>query len=417
MRSVLLISTMDTKGSETAYLAERIRLCGCRPIVMDLSMRGGPVRGAEVPPAEVARAGGLTWEELVACEDRARTTEVMISGGRRLAKAMVEEERVQGVLGLGGATGSLMATEIMRALPFGLPKLMISSTAALPGLSTRYIGTGDIALFHTVVEIAGLNDLLKNVLDRAAMAICAMVLGEITEARRRSSREGSLRIAMTMLGPCERCASRVRASLEARGAQVIGFSAAGVCDRAMEEMINDGLFDAVVELAPGGVGENIFGGMRDAGPGRLENAGKRGLPQVIAPCGVNHLTPSKSKYRPEDHQRRRYDLDRYRTWLRATPEELKTIARAFASKLNLSSAPVIFLFPKRGWSSVDRPGLPTYDPDEDRFFIEELRSLVGAHVQIREVDENLEEPAFADAVVEACQELFLTADPPRAQSK
>lgn len=402
----MLISTLDTKGRETAYLAERITVCGCRPIVMDLSMRDGPVEGADIPSAEVARAGGMAWEEVMASEDRARITEAMISGGRRLAKAMMEEGRVQGVLGLGGSTGSLMATEIMRAVPFGVPKLMISSTAALPGLSTRYIGTGDIALFHTVVEIAGLNDLLKNVLDRAALAISAMVLGERTETRR-SSGGGSLRIAMTMLGPCERCASRVRASLEGRGVQVTGFSAAGVCDRAMEEMISQGLFDAVVELAPGGVGEHIFGGMRDAGPDRLENAGRMGLPQVIAPCGVNHLTPSKSKYRPEDHQRRRYDLDRYRTWLRATPEELKTIARAFAGKLNLSSAPVVFLFPRRGWSSVDRPGLPTYDPDEDLFFLEELRSSVGAHVQIREVDENLEEPAFADAVVQACEELFL----------
>ncbi len=412
---MLLISTMDTKGRETAYLAQRIKECGCRPVVMDLSMRGGPVQGADLSSAEVARAGGMAWEEVLATEDRARITEAMISGGRCLARAMVEEDRVQGVLGLGGATGSLMATEIMRALPFGVPKLMISSTAALPGLSTRYIGTGDIALFHTVVEIAGLNDLLRNVLDRAAVAMSAMVLGEITGTARRLSKGGPLRIAMTMLGPCERCASRVRASLEEWGAQVTGFSAAGVCDRAMEEMIAQGLFDAVVELAPGGVGEHIFGGMRDAGPDRLENAARMGLPQVIAPCGVNHLTPSKSRYRPEDHQRRRYDLDRYRTWLRAAPEELRTIARAFAGKLNISSAPVIFLFPKRGWSSVDRPGLPTYDPEEDSLFMEELRSSVGAHVQIREVDENLDEPAFADAVVRACQELFLTADPPRAQ--
>ncbi len=417
MKRVLLISTMDTKGREAAYLAERIEACGCRPILMDLSMREGPVRLADLPSAEVARAGGMPWEQVVASEDRARTTEAMISGGRRLAKAMVEEGTVQGILGLGGSTGSLMATEIMRAVPFGVPKIMVSSTAALPGLSTRYIGTGDIALFHTVVEIAGLNDLLKNVLDRAAAAICAMVMGELTETRRRSPRGGSLRIAMSMLGPCERCASRVRGSLEGWGAQVIGFSAAGVCDRAMEEMINQGLFDAVVELAPGGVGEHIFGGMRDAGPDRLENASRMGLPQVIAPCGVNHLTPPKSKYRPDDHQRRSYDLDRYRTWLRATPEELRTVARAFAGKLNLSSAPVIFLFPKRGWSSVDRPGLPTYDPDEDLFFVEELRACVGAHVQIREVDENLEEPAFADAVVQACRELFLTSDPPRAQGK
>jgi uncharacterized protein (UPF0261 family) len=410
MPSVLLISTLDTKGRETEYLAGRVSLCGCRPIVMDLSMREGSVLQADLPAHAVARAGGMSWEEVVGSQERARITEAMISGGKTLARAMVEEGRVHGILGLGGSTGSLMATEIMRGVPFGVPKLMISSTAALPGLSTRYIGTGDIALFHTVVEIAGLNDLLRNVLDRAALAISGMVLGERTETVRRAPGRAALRIAMTMLGPCERCASRVRASLEAWGAQVIGFSAAGVCDRAMEEMIAQGLFDGVVELAPGAVGEHILGGTRDAGPHRLENAGRMGLPQVIAPCGVNHLTPSRSRYRPEDHRRRKYDLDRYRTWLRATPEELKIIARAFASKLNLSSAPVVFLFPKRGWSSVDRPGLPTYDPAEDLLFVEELRSYVGGHVQIREVEDNLEEPAFADAVVQACEELFLARD-------
>ncbi len=173
MAKILLLSTLDTKGKEAAYLAGRIAACGCEPLVMDLSMRHGEERAAGIPPEKVAAAGGLNWEEVTSSQDRARITEFMIKGAKQLAKDLLEEGRVQGIMGLGGSTGSLMATEVMRVLPFGLPKLMVSSTAALPGLSTRYIDTGDIALFHTVVEITGLSDLLKNLLDRAALSICA----------------------------------------------------------------------------------------------------------------------------------------------------------------------------------------------------------------------------------------------------
>ncbi len=405
MAKILLLSTLDTKGKEAAYLAGRIAACGCEPLVMDLSMRHGEERAAGIPPEKVAAAGGLNWEEVTSSQDRARITEFMIKGAKQLAKDLLEEGRVQGIMGLGGSTGSLMATEVMRVLPFGLPKLMVSSTAALPGLSTRYIDTGDIALFHTVVEITGLSDLLKNLLDRAALSICAMAKGAVTPLAGERERGGK-RIALTMLGPCEKCASRVRAALEAWGYQVIGFSAAGVCDRAMEEMILLGLFDGVIDLAPGGVGEHLFGGMRDAGPNRLEGAGRMGLPQVLAPCGVNHLTPPKSKYTPQDHKRRRYDLDRYRTWLRATPEELRAMANAFADKLNAAKGPVTFLFPARGWSSVDGPGQPTHDPQEDRVFLDELRAGLSQGIQVREVEANMEDPAFAESVIQASRELF-----------
>jgi uncharacterized protein (UPF0261 family) len=295
-----------------------------------------------------------------------------------------------------------MATEVMRSLPFGLPKLMISSTAALPGLSTRYIGTGDIALFHSVIEISGVTDLLKNVMDRAANAISGMVQGRVTSPRS----QGGIAVAMTMLGPCEQCASSVRKGLEEAGFQVTGFSAAGIGDRAMEEMISQGLFKGVIDLAPGGVGEHLFGFMRDAGPNRLESAAKAGMPQVVSTCSVNHMTPAKSKYRQEYHERRKYDLDKYRTWLRMSPDELEQVAKVFAEKLNLSTAPVKVLIPLKGWSSVDSPGSATHDPDEDQVFVKELRKQLKDGIGIQEVDANMEDPEFAEAVTRAALEIF-----------
>ena len=165
-RAILLISTLDTKGPETLYLRDRIRDNGGNPIVLDMSM-SGKTSEAEITPATVAQAAGADIEEIRVSRERKKITRQMIQGAVKLAQDLLDNDRLAGVIGLGGSTGSLMATDVMRSLRFGLPKLMVSSTAALPGLATRYIGTGDIAVLHTVIEIAGLSRPLENLLDRA----------------------------------------------------------------------------------------------------------------------------------------------------------------------------------------------------------------------------------------------------------
>ncbi len=406
-KTVLLVATLDTKGEEALFLKERIRDLGCEVLLMDISMREGPLcKEADITSEEVARAGGSTLEEIRSSRDRAQSTAVMTRGAIEIAKGLSAEGKIHGVIGIGGSTGSLMATDVMRALPFGLPKLMVSSTAALPGMSTRYIGTGDICLMHSVVEISGLGEVLRNVIERAARAICAMVEAPPLQVQRAEGRA----VAMTMLGPCEKCASRVRRGLEEGGFQVTGFSAAGIGDRAMEEMIRQGLFDAVVDLAPGGVIEHLVGGMRDAGPTRLEAAGEVGIPQVVSTCGVNHITPPKKAWTEEHKSRRKYDLDRHRTWLRASREELLEAARAFATKLNKAKGPVKVLIPLQGWSSVDQPGSPTFDPTEDMVFVEELKRGLRPEIEVRTVEANMEDPEFAQAVLEACREVFPIPD-------
>lgn len=402
-KGILLIATMDTKGVEALYLRERIKGLGRKPVLMDLSMAGKAEVQAEVLADEVARAGGSSLEQIHGSRDRASNTEVMIAGASSIARRLVEEGKVHGAVSIGGSTGSLMAADVMRALPFGIPKLIISSTAALPGMSTRYIGTGDITLMHSVIEVSGVSEVLKNVIDRAAYAVCGMAdatpLGEL---------KGKAKlIALTMLGPCEQCASGVRKALEEKGFQVVGFSAAGIGDRAMEEMIAQGLFDGVVDLAPGGVLEHLIGGMRDAGPHRLESAGEMGIPQVISTCGVNHITPPKRKYTEDHRKRRKYDLDRFRTWLRASPEELITAAQAFAGKLNRAKGPVRLVIPLKGWSSADYPGSETYDPEQDLIFVSELKRLLKPEIEVSLVKANMEDPEFARAITGVCEEVFI----------
>lgn len=404
-RLALLLSTLDTKGPETFYLRDSINNRGCACSILDMSM-SGEYSGADITSSDTARAAGVDIEDIRSSRERKKITRQMIDGATRITTDLYKSGRLAGVIGLGGSTGSLMATDVMRALPFGIPKLMVSSTAALPGLATRYIGTGDIAVLHTVIEISGLSKPLMNLLDRAAAAITGMSTVDALTVK--SSRDsGSPLVAMSMFGPTEKCSHYVRKSLESKGYQVIGFSAAGICDRAMENMISEGFFDAVVELAPGGAAEEFLGGMRAAGPNRLTNAGKIGIPQVIAPGGVNLTSPRKSHYKPEHHQRRKFELDELRTFLRVSDEEIVGVAKVFAQKLNQGAGPTIFLFPMQGWSAVDPPSGAMFDRDQDMLFLNTFRAaLQSDHVTIREVDANLEDEAFARAVESACLDLF-----------
>jgi len=401
-KTVLIISTLDTKREETRYLKYKFKEIDVLPLLMDLSMRGKEKSRAELTPSHVASAGGSSIEEINNSKERSTITNIIIDGATKIAKDLYDAGKIDGIMAIGGSTGSLMATDVMRALPFGIPKLMISSTAALPGLSTKYIGTSDILLFHSVIEIAGVTDMLTNVMDRA----CFAMKGMTKYVKHSLNIEAKKTIAMTMLSPCEQCASAVRIALEKKGYQVTGFSAAGVGDRAMEKMISQGFFQGVIDLAPGGVGEHYFGYMRDGGPNRLESAGKKGIPQIISTCSVNHMTPARSKYKKEFHERRKYDLDKFRTWIRLSTDELKDVANEFKRKLNNAKAPIKVMIPMQGWSSVDCTGNETYDPKEDQVFIDTLKDGLDPGIEIVQVDANMEDSLFSEQVIKAALELF-----------
>ncbi len=397
-KGVLILATLDTKGPEAFYLRDTLRELGEEPLLMDLSMRyGEQMPQPRISAEEVANAGGSSLKMLGASREMGTNMDVMISGATAIARTLVKEGRVQGVIGIGGYTGTFMITAVMQALPFGLPKIMVSSAAALPGLSNQFLKTGDIMLFHSVIEISGLSDPVRNVIGRAAHALSGMLRGRVTDPVIDKDKS----IAMTMLNICEKCARSVRLALEKEGYQVIGFHAAGISDRAMEGMIAEGLFRAVIDLAPGGVGEHLYRFMRDAGPHRLEAAGKAGIPQIVSTCGVNHITPSRSMVGPKDRERRTYHLDKFRTWFRMTPDELQEVSEVFAGKLNLSTAPVRILIPLRGWSAIESPGSPTYDPEEDAIFVKGLKKTLQKNIEVIEVDANMEDPEFSAAVVNA----------------
>ncbi len=405
----MLVATLDTKGAEAVFLKSLIQERGHRVILLDINTGGEPPVPPDISAKEVARAGGWEIEEIRKMRDTGKASSIMIQGAIEKVKRLLDTGELDGIISLGGASNTTMATTIMKALPFGIPKVMLSSSAAMPAYSGGYFGTKDITMIHSVVDIAGWNSLVKVSLKRAAGAICGMVeMGEETTPLPQTKSETGL-IALTEFKFSEDCCFHVRNLLKEKGFEVIPFHAQGIGDRAMEELIGEGHFQGVMDIVPAGVSEQLLGGNRSAGPNRLETAGKMGIPQVITPCGFDMLScgPLERRDRGDPlwvskniKDRKLFIPDAFRVQARTTAQELREIAREVARKLNLSRGPVSILIPLKGWSSLDREGMPLYDPEADRAFVDELKIHLNKTISLLEVDLHLNTREFAEKAVD-----------------
>jgi uncharacterized protein (UPF0261 family) len=414
-KTIVLVSTLDTKGSEAAFLKGLIQERGHRIILLDTNTGGEPSIRPDISAAEMAKATGWDIEEVRKLKDTGKASLVMIEGAIKKVKTLLEKGELDGIISFGGASNTAIATTIMKSLPFGIPKVMLSSTAAMPAYAGGYFGTKDIAMIHSVVDIAGLNPLVKGVLKRAAGAICGMVeMGEGLSFLPSVARKKDL-IALTEFKFSEECCSHVRRLLEEKGFEVIPFHAQGIGDRAMEDLIGEGFFQGVMDIVPAGVGEELLGGNRAAGPNRLENAGQLGIPQIIAPCGFDMLScgPLERSDRGDPlwvskdiKNRKLFIPDAFRVQARTTSQELRKIAREVARKLNQSKGPVAVLIPLKGWSSLDKEGMPLYDPDADRAFIHELKIHIDPKIKVIELDLHLNTREFAEEAMNQFMKLY-----------
>lgn len=395
-RRIVVLGTLDTKGEQVGFLKDCIEKRGHKAIVVDLSMGGAPLFRAEVTPEEIAQAGGKTLEQVSALGNRAAMTEIMEKGAAEKIGELLVQGNVQGIIAVGGISMALMGSHIMRVAPFGIPKIIVCP-AAMPAYVGQWFGTMDIAVMQSILEFAGLNDLLKNALARAAGAICGMA-EEIPPIKELKLPKGS--IAITQFGFSENCARYVREYLEEIGYTVLPFHAQGVSDQAMDNLIEQGFFDGVIDIVPAGVIEEIFEGNRPAGPNRLEAAGKRGIPQVIAPCSINLTGCGPTRKHPERYEGRpTIKIDELRAVTRYSTDEMVAAAKIYAEKLNNAKGPVKIIFPLRGWSSFDREGSVLYNPKEDMVFVKELKEQLKPAIETEEIDYNLEDPAYARALV------------------
>lgn len=413
-KTVIIVSTLDTKGSETAFLKALIEEKGHRVILLDINTGAEPSLPPDISAKEIAEAGGGDIEEIRKIKDTGKVYGIMIEGAIRKVHGLLERGQLDGIISFGGASNTAMATTIMKSLPFGIAKLMVSSTAAMPAYAGGYFGTKDIAILHSVVDIAGLNSLVRDVLRRAAGMISGMVeMGEGSPTLSRERKKDL--IALTEFKFSEECCSHVRQLLEERGFEVIPFHAQGSGDKAMEELIGEGFFQGVMDIVPAGVGEELLGGNRAAGPKRLENAGERGIPQLITPCGFDMLScgPLERGDRGDllwisrdIKNRKMFIPDAFRVQARTTLQELTEIAREVARKLNRARGPAIILIPLKGWSSLDQEGMPLYDPEADNAFVRELKIHLNPEIPILELDLHLNTQEFAQQAVNRFIQLY-----------
>ncbi|MBW1613115.1 MAG: Tm-1-like ATP-binding domain-containing protein [Deltaproteobacteria bacterium] len=403
-KNIVIIGTLDTKGEQIRFLKDQITQEGHKTSVFDLSMGGAPLFEGDITPQEIAQAGGEDIENIRSSKDRATITQAMQVGAIEKIKQLFSDGKVDGIIAAGGISMAITGSNIMKAIPFGVPK-MIVCPAAMPSYVAHCFGSMDVAIMQSIVEFAGLNKLLKDVLARAAGAICGMAekasFSETISLSRNS-------IAITQFGFSENCASYVLQYLEEKGYTVYPFHAQGISDRAMDSLISQGYFDGVIDIVPAGVIEEIFEGNRAAGRERLEAAGKRGIPQVIGPCALNWTGCGPTRKQSEKYASRERVLkvDKLRAATRYNVQELKIGAKAYAEKLNKSKGPVKIIFPLQGWSSIDREGTILYKPDEDMIFIKEMKKYLKPAIEIEYIDCNLEEPPYARALVDSLDSMM-----------
>ena len=391
MSTIAVLGTLDTKGVEIGFLAEQIRRCGCATLVVDLGVLGPPAFTPDIPRETVASAAGGDLRALASAGDRGQAVAAMALGIGEVIRDLHGQGRIQAVVGMGGSAGTTMATAAMRTLPLGVPKVMVSTVAG--GDVSAFVGASDITMVPSVVDVSGLNRVSRQVIARAASAVAAMVRTEVHE-----SEDGPL-VAASMFGNTTQCIDAARATLESAGIEVLVFHATGAGGRTMESLVAAGFITGILDVTTTELADELAGGVMSAGPDRLMAAARAGIPAVVAPgCldMVNFWAPESipGKYR----ERRFYRHNPSVTLMRTTPAENRELGRRLAERVNASTGPAAVYLPMGGISAISAPGQPFHWPEADEALFHSIRSGLRSGIPVIEVDANINDPAFSDAV-------------------
>jgi len=395
-RYVAIIGTLDTKGPEVAYLREQLQELGCRARVVDVGITSSAAFQGDIGREEVqARAGADISRLLEMEEGKIKAMEAMAQGAASLVQEWLGAGEIAGIMALGGGLGTWVGIKVMGGLPLGIPKIMITT---LPFDIRSHLGASDIAVFPSVADILGLNPMLRKILRNAAGAMAGMVrLPEMPAPSRRV-------IGITSLGVTTPLVMACRRILEHKGFEVAGFHATGLGGIAFEEWTGAGMFAGVLDLSPHELTSLIFKGVAAPRPDRLETAAVKGVPQVVAPGGLDFVSRGPIEtLSPEDRKKPHYRHSPMFTHVRVTCEEMEEVARVVAEKLNRGKGPAAVVIPLRGFSYQGRAGGHIGDHASDMIFVQTLKELLSAHIRIVEVDAHINDEAFAQA---SCSTLF-----------
>jgi len=393
-RTVALVGTLDTKGEEFQFVRDLVAAAGLGTLVIDAGVLGEPGFTPDITREEVAAAAGVEFSRLVAERDRGRSVQAMAAGAAVLARRLFDEGRIHGILSLGGSAGSTIGTAAMRALPAGVPKLMVSTLAS--GDTRPYVGTKDIAMMYPVVDIAGLNVLSRRILSNAAAAVTGMVAREPDDDAAQKPLIGA-----TMFGVTTPCVQMARKILEERGYEVLVFHATGTGGQAMEGLIADGYLRGVLDITTTELADELAGGVLTAGPDRLEAAAAKGVPQVVCPGAIDMVNFGPMHTVPEKFRERKlYMHNPTVTLMRTTPEECAELGRITAEKLNGSRGPAAVLVPLRGVSAIDIEGGPFHSPEALEAYRRSLKEHLDRRIQLVELDAHINDEVFAKRAAE-----------------
>jgi uncharacterized protein (UPF0261 family) len=422
MKTVLLIGTLDTKGREIAYLRDRVRALGLGTLVLDSGILGEPLDcEADITRAEVARAAGNTIDELQTIGTRGAAVERMVHGVERLTLELLADGRIDALISLGGAEGAVLGAAAAKVLPVGFPKILVSPIASGQRRFGPFMGTRDVLVMHSVIDILGINPISTTIFDNAAAAVWGMLQhGHILTPHRspdRGERTDSAvpvgqgvrearYVAVTMLGNTTKAVMLIKDLLAARGFEAVIFHSNGVGGPAMEEHAAQGMFAGIIDYTTNELADPLLGGFH-AAPGRLEKAGELGLPQVVVPgcvdfaCfGPRHALPEALRDRPAYYHNPEFTL------IRLNREEMATVGATMARKLNAARGRVSVLVPLGGLSIPNVPGGVFHDPAADAAFRDALRAGLRDDIPMCEIDAHINDAPFATAVAEAFLDLM-----------
>lgn len=402
-KRIAIVGTLDTKGPEVHYLKELIEARGFTTLLVDASIRGDSPVTPDYNRAQVSERAGVPYERLLTLR-RDEMMRVMGEGAAAILADHYGKGDLHGALAVGGNQGTAIAGIAMRALPYGFPKLIVSTVAS--GNIRPYVGSKDIAMMFSVADVlGGPNSVTRAVLANAAGAITGMASMDT----RLGSADGRPSLAITAFGNTNAAVVEARRRLEERGYEVIAFHASGACGTAMEDLIDAGTFAGVLDLTTHELVGEVFGDdiYTPVRPGRLTAATRAGIPLVVAPGGLDYFCFAGPDTIPERYRNRKIHYHNpYNTNVRTTVAELETIARVMAERLNSSTGPVTVLIPLRGWSENGRAGGPLHEPDTDAAFVRALKASLGGRVRFIEVDANINDPVFAARAAEALIEMM-----------
>ena len=400
MKTVVTPGALDTKGADYEFLVRGIRAHGVDALTVDFGVLGDPPFIPDVTNAEVARAGGVELSTLRESKDKTLAMRVMAEGLSRILSRLYEERRLDGVCGMGGTGGTTILSAGVRGLPIGIPKLLISTAAS--GDVSAYVGSADVTLMHSVVDVAGLNRISREIYTNAAAAIAGMVQA----VRPEPAGERPL-VAASMFGNTTACIDRARGSLDRAGYEVLVFHATGSGGRTMQRLATEGLLAGLLDLTTTELADEVCGGVFSAGPERVRIGAPSAIPVVLAPGCVDmcNFGPRASVPR-EYNSRLLYEWNANVTLMRTNVEENRRIGGLIAETANRCTGAAVVLLPLRGVSMLDSQGGQFWDEAADGACFDAIRSQLNKGIPLIEVNSNINDPIFADRAVEVFLELI-----------